>query len=242
MGKLLVVTSGKGGTGKSTVAAGISIALCGLGKKVLLIDMDQGLRCLDIILGVADTTVFDLSDVINGRRPVQEAVVKPKEIEGLALLPAPLYAGNIDKDMFNGFIAETLPGFDYIILDGPAGIDGSWFPPGSQALVVVNPDPVSIRDASFVNLMLEETGINPRMMVLNKFIYRYIKKGLYKNIDNIIDQTGLRLAAVVPHDQQVIVAAAKGMPLLKGKAASAFLRLANRLEGNVVPLPNLKKL
>lgn len=242
MGKLLAIASGKGGTGKSTVAAGLSIALCNLGRKVLLIDMDQGLRCLDILLGVADTAVFDLYDVLYRRKPLQDAVIIPKTVEGLCLLPAPIYKEDIEKGLFDEFFAETLADFEYVILDYPAGIDKSVFPDGSQALVVVNPDPVSVRSASYVNLFLEKLDVNPRLMVLNKFIYKYFKKGLYKNIDEIIDQTGLRLAAVIPYDEQVVVAAAKGIPLQKGRAAYAFFRLANRLEGNVVPLPNLKKL
>ncbi|HHW45493.1 MAG TPA: septum site-determining protein MinD [Clostridiales bacterium] len=242
MGKLLVVTSGKGGTGKSTVAAGLSIALCSLGRKVLLIDMDQGLRCLDILLGVADTVVFDLYDVICGRKPLNAAVVRPVGVEGLDLLPAPIYREDIEKGLFERIISEALGSYDYVILDSPAGLDKSLFPAGSQALVVVNPDPVSVRSASYLNLFLEELGINPRLMVLNKFIYKYFKKGLYKNVDQIIDQTGLRLAAVIPYDEEVVVAAARGIPLQKGRAANAFFRLANRLEGNVVPLPNLKKL
>lgn len=245
MGRLLVVTSGKGGVGKSTVAAGLGCALARRGNAVLLLDMDEGLRCLDSMLGLSERTVFDLGDVLTGSRPVTDALLPVPGYERFSLLAAPLRAGVIQREAVEKLTGSLVGRYDSLILDCPAGIDRGFrfsVPPGSQALVVVNPEPVSVRDAAVVDGILEEMGISPRLMVLNKLEKKRMKKGCFPTVDSVMDLSGLRLAAIVPYDETVAESAAKGEPLDKGRAARAFDRLAARLEGEEAPLPPMRKI
>lgn len=245
MGRLLVVTSGKGGVGKSTVAAGLGCALTRRGRSVLLLDMDEGLRCLDSMLGLSEQTVFDLGDVLREERPLEDALLPVEGYERFFLLAAPLRAGVIDRAAVEALTGRLISRYDDLILDCPAGIDRGFrfsVPPGSQALVVVNPEPVSVRDAAVVDGMLEEMGIYPRLMVLNKFDKKRMKVGCFPTIDSVIDGSGLRLAAIVPYDDGVAVAAAKGLPLEKGRACRAFDRLAARLDGEEIGLPPIGRI
>ena len=245
MGRFLVVTSGKGGVGKSTVAAGLGCALTRRGRSVLLLDMDEGLRCLDSMLGLSEQTVFDLGDVLREERPLEDALLPVEGYERFFLLAAPLRAGVIDRAAVEALTGRLISRYDDLILDCPAGIDRGFrfsVPPGSQALVVVNPEPVSVRDAAVVDGMLEEMEIYPRLMVLNKFDKKRMKVGCFPTIDSVIDGSGLRLAAIVPYDDGVAVAAAKGLPLEKGRACRAFDRLAARLDGEEIGLPPIGRI
>ena len=245
MGRLLVVTSGKGGVGKSTVTAGLGCALARRGRSVLLLDMDEGLRCLDSMLGLSERTVFDLGDVLRGERPLEDALLPVEGYESFFLLAAPLRAGVIDRAAVETLTGRLISQYDDVILDCPAGIDRGFrfsVPQGSQALVVVNHEPVSVRDAAVVGGMLEELGIYPRLMVLNKFDKKRMQAGCFPTIDSVIDGSGLRLAAIVPYDDGVAVAAAKGQPLDKGRASRAFDRLAARLDGEEAGLPPIGKI
>lgn len=245
MGRLMVITSGKGGVGKSTVAAGLGCALARRGRSVLLLDMDEGLRCLDSMLGLSERTAFDLGDVLLDRRQVEDAVLPVEGYEGFFLMAAPLRPGVIQREAVQRLTGRLLDRYDDLILDCPAGIDRGFrfsVPPGSQALVVVNPEPVSVRDAAVVDGLLEDMGIYPRLMVLNKFDRKSMRSGCFPGIDSVMDGAGLRLAAIVPYDQAAARAAAMGEPLEKGRAARAFDRLAARLDGEEVPLPPIRKI
>lgn len=245
MGRLLVVTSGKGGAGKSTVAAGLGMALSHRGHSVLLVDMDEGLRCLDFMLGVSETTLFDLGDVLAGNKTLQEAMQPVFGNPGFLLLAAPAATGMIRQEDMERLSADLCRRYDYVIFDCPAGVDRGFrfsLPPHAQALVVVNPEPVSVRDASVVERLLEEMEITPRLMVLNRFDRGRMKSGVFPNIDSIIDESGLRLAAVIPEDQRLAAAFAAGIEPKKGRALKAFARLAARLDGEAVPLPKPQKI
>lgn len=243
MGKIYAVTSGKGGVGKSTFSAGLSCAFAASGKRVLLIDMDAGLRCLDLMLGVSKSLVFDISDVLLGKS-LEDAVCTVKGFDRLDLLAAPQNEGMIDTFSLAAFAAEVAGIYDAVIFDFPAGINFEHctaLPDTTTHLVVVNPDVVCIRDAAGVCERLSAFSDNVRM-ILNKFDISLIKSGVFANVDESIDRTGIQLVGIVPYCQSVMLAAAKGVPVKRGRAMKAFKRIARRLDGEKVRLPKPKKI
>lgn len=245
MGKITVITSGKGGVGKSTVAAYLGAALAQSGKKVLLIDMDEGLRSLDIILNVSSKTVFDVIDVLNENCSPGEALLSVEKCKGLYLLPAPLKKGEIkDKSDMVSLCGMYSQEFDYIFIDSPAGIgDGFYLSAAAadSALIVVTPDPVSVRDGAVVSQLLKNSDISDIRLVINKVNTELMKKGTFLNIDEIIDQTGCQLIGAVPTDYEIVNCSAKGCLLPESYAKDAFERLALRIMGKRVFLPKLQK-
>ncbi len=243
MGKVFAVTSGKGGVGKSTVSVGLAHALCKQGKRVLLIDMDEGLRCLDLMLGVDDETVFDLSDILMGKE-ISDAVYKVKNQSNLFLIPAPAKLGLIDAYSFKKFADEVTKLYDIVIFDFPAGIDFSLYgclPKGALFLTIAAPDPVTVRDAATVSRMLYEIGCESKL-IINRFEYRLSRKQIFKNVDEIIDTAGLQLVGIIPKSEELALLPVKHTLKSKENAASAFLRIAKRLQGESVPLPKPRKI
>lgn len=244
MNNLFAVTSGKGGVGKSTVASCLAGAAERLGKKTLLIDLDEGLRCLDMMLSLSESVVLDLSDAFNGH-DVNQAIYPVPSHPLIHLLPAPSFYGRIDEDAFGAFIRQAVNHFDIVIVDFPAGIDLRLYkqlPDTTRFLTVCNPDPVSVRDASVVSDRLSEIGKTDNRLILNRFSIDYIKSGVYRGIDDIIDLSRIRLAGVVPTDTAVLLSQAKGQLIKRGKAAKAFTRIMKRLLGEDIPLPKPKKI
>ncbi len=243
MGNVFAVTSGKGGVGKSTVSIGISAAFCALGKRVLLIDMDEGLRCLDLMLGMDKSAVFDLGDILAGKE-FDAAVYACSDIEGLFLVPAPARLGTIDTYAFEKFASFASENYDIVIFDFPAGINLSLYgclPETAVFLTVAVPDPVSIRDAAAVSRALAEKKLYARL-VINRFIYSQSRKYDVKNIDGIIDAASLRLIGIVPESEELTMLSLRHKMSKKGRAAAAFLRIARRLLGEHILLPKPKKI
>lgn len=245
VGKITVITSGKGGVGKSTVAAYLGAALCAQGKKVLLIDMDEGLRSLDIILNVSSRTVFDVTDVLNENCSPTSALLSIEKCDGLYLLPAPLKKGEIkDKSDMISLCGIYSDSFDYILIDSPAGIgDGFYLSAAAadSALLVVTPDPISVRDGTVVSELLKKNGIKDIRLVINKINTELMKKGVFLNIDEIINATVCQLIGAVPTDYEIVNCSAKGCLLPESYAKDAFERLALRIMGKRVFLPKLQK-
>ncbi len=242
MGKIFAITSGKGGVGKSTVSVGLGLAFSKLGQKVLLIDMDEGLRCLDVLLGLDQRIVFDLSDILLGN-DVSDAVYYNEQNPLLHLIPAPLELGKINPEALKAFGEEISKFYDIIIFDFPAGIDFSLYtvlPPKALFLTVAFPDPVTLRDASVVSTKLEGIGLSSRL-ILNCFDYKLTKRKIYNNIDDIIDKSGLQLLGIVPKSRELSLLSVNHS-LKNGKAISAFTRIAKRLLGENILLPKLKKI
>ena len=243
MGKVFAVTSGKGGVGKSTVSVGLGLAFCNKGKKVLLVDMDEGLRCLDLMLGIDKTTVFDLSDIIMGKEP-EEATYQSDIVPNLYLIPAPANVGMLDYFSFTNFALKVQEMFDIVIFDFPAGINISLYsclPKNAQFLTVAVPDPVSVRDAGAVSDALAEAGITARL-IINRFVNKRSGKYRFKNIDEIIDGAALRLIGIVPESEELLLLSLKHKISPRSKALKAFLRISARLEGERLLLPKLKKI
>ena len=241
MGKILAVTSGKGGVGKSSISVGLAVAFARMGKKTLLVDMDEGLRCLDLMLGIDDTAVFDLSDVLLGK-DIEDVCYTTPLAKNLYLIPAPLKYGTVDPEAFENFASKASYLYDVVIFDFSAGLDFSLYkklPKTTMFLTVCVPDPISIRDAAAVSRSLSENDLSARL-IINRFIYRQCKKHGFKNVDNMIDTAELRLLGIVPENDELGVISLTHKLKKRNLAFLACLRIVKRLLGEGTPLPKLK--
>lgn len=243
MGKLLVFCSGKGGVGKSTVAAGMSIAAAAAGHRTLLIETDSGLRCLDLMLGVSDRLVFDLFDVVDGGRDVEDAAVVCDEAERLYLLSAPVNEYDMDPERLADFASQMTEQFDYVLMDCPAGINKDLLaalPKNAGIMIVTNPLEIPLRDADGLRRTVAAKTDAPCYLILNRFCLKDVKKGLSVGIDDAMDMSGLKLMGVVPQDKAVWNMDSRRY--IKSHAARAFSRIYKRIEGQNVALPKAKKI
>lgn len=245
MGIATVITSGKGGVGKSTVTVGLGRALAARGRRVLLVDCDAGLRSLDRMTGVEENLVFDMADVVFARCAPAEAIYPCGETEGLYLLPAP----SLGEDMIRpGVMKKLVPllkrYFDHVLLDSPAGVGSGFRSAASgadRALVVCNPDPVCVRSAGVARELLGKLGVPEMRLVINRFNRELFREtDAYSDLDGVIDGAGIRLMGVVPEDFALAAS------FLQGKSAredspgmKALCRVAGRLEGETIPLSGL---
>lgn len=238
MAKKIVLASGKGGVGKSSLTAGVAIALCDLGLNTLVIDFDIGMGCLDLILASDDTGIFNWGDVISdGCEPMTalRSTIGPK------LLVAPSsfkeqYTVEALKKVIDVYDKE----FDYILFDAPAGVNGGFKLAAAcadEGIIVATPDEVCVRVGLYAGDQLYDMGVKNVKLVINRFIKKLTKKGHYLNIDEVINATYLQLLGVVPEDKKLNYCSVKGMQTLeKSKAQSSFMRIAKRLEGINVSL------
>ncbi len=243
MGELVAILSGKGGTGKTSVCAGVATALAQSGYRVLCIDCDVGLRNLDISLGLADSGALSFLDVLQGGYALEQAPRHPA-YPNLAFLTAPIHtpAEQIDTDAFRGLLTYARWQFDYIFLDAPAGVDAGFRMAAAHAdrcLLVTGASPAAVRDAARVGELLELMGKKDTRLIVNR-----VQKGMFSQlqltVDDIMDTAGLPLIGIVPEDVNVILAAASGVPLLDFKrrtpAATACRNIAKRIQGLPVPI------
>lgn len=247
MGEAIVITSGKGGVGKTTLSANLGTALALLGKRTVLLDTDIGLRNLDIILGLENKIVYDLVDVCEGTCDFKKAAIMDKRYEGLFLIPA---AQTKDKDAVNPLQMKNLVGklkeeFDYIIIDCPAGIEQGFenaVAGADRAIVVAVPEISSVRDADRIIGLLEKHGIDNVKLVINKIRQRMIDSGNMLSIEEMLDVLAIDLIGAVPDDESIIVAANVGTPCVSdtnSKAGEAYRNIAKRVTGEEVPLLDL---
>ncbi len=242
MGELIAILSGKGGTGKTSVCAGLATALAEQGKSVLCVDCDIGLRNLDISLGLSDLGALSFLDVCQGGYTLDQAAVHPN-FPKLRFLTAPMNCPpeGIDREAFAAMVRTARMHFDFIFLDAPAGIDEGFRLAARFAdriFLVTGPDPAAVRDAGRTGEVLERMGKGRVRLIVNR-MSRRIAKALRLTVDDIMDQAGLPLLGVVPEDSEVILAAAAGKPLLRCSdrgAAQACRRIAKRLQGIHVPI------
>ena len=243
MGELLAVLSGKGGTGKTSVCAGIASALAESGARVLCIDCDVGLRNLDISLGMSDSGALSFLDVCSGAYPLERAEKHPLW-PGLSFLTAPMNCGieEIDPVAFGEMLQSARKLFDYVLLDAPAGVDAGFrlvTGAADRFLVVTGAGPAAIRDASRVSDLLELAGRRNVRLIVNR-VDREMLSTVRLTIDDVMDLSGLPLIGVVLEDPNVTLAASFGQPLLRYArrcdAAKAFRRIARRLQGFPEPM------
>lgn len=246
MGRLIAVTSGKGGAGKSSVSVHLATSLSLMQNKVLVVDLDAGMRCLDIMLGVSDRMIFDLNDVLKNNKTIDEAAIKVPSINGkLYFLGAPL-KDRIEPLELAEFVSSATEKFDFVILDFPAGaVDElySALPRYTEMLVVCNADTVSLRDAAIMGTDLRELKFMSIRLVLNRVSFDNMRCGITANIDEVIDSSGIRLIGVVPQSMDVYMSCCSGQALNKKcRAAKAFTRIAKRIMGYDIPLMSYKKI
>ena len=243
MGTSVMITSGKGGTGKTSLTAGTASCLAALGRRVLCIDLDIGLRNLDMVMGLSDRAVMDFSDVMAYRCTLLDAAVEQPEIKGLYLLTAPLTPDGLDVQRFHEVVDEAKECFDYVLMDCPAGLSGGFqlaMNAAARAIVVSAVDPAALRDAQ--RAVAELHALPQLHLVMNRVQPKLMRK-LRTSIDNAMDTAGLPLLGVVPEDEAVTMSAAAGVPLVlatyKG-AAPAYLNISKRILGQRVPLMRIR--
>ncbi len=242
MGELIAVLSGKGGTGKTSLCAGISTALAEMGKKVLCIDCDVGLRNLDISLALCDAGALSFADVYRGGYTLSQAATHT-QYPNLSFLTAPvnLRAEDVDEQAFAKMLRQAKKEFDYTFLDAPAGLDAGFqlcAKHADRVILVTNPEPSAIRDAGRTGQELERMKKNSVRIIVNR-VRKKLLEVTKRTIDDVMDESGLPLLGVVPEDENVTLAAAFETPLLKyGRkgAAAACKRIAKRIQGLPVPI------
>lgn len=243
-GSVITITSGKGGVGKTTTTASLSVALARMGKRVVCIDADIGLRNLDVALGVEEQITNDIVDVIEGRARLKHVLIQDFRLPNLMLLPA---SKERDKNAINEYqmvklCAELKNDFDFVLIDCPAGIDTGFrtaITPADRIIVVVTPEVFSVRDGDRVVSLIE--GINkpaPRLIV-NRFRPQLAKRGDMLDVKGILEILAIELIGVVPEDESAIIAGNRGLPLtwgVRSPAAAAFTSIARRLLGEQIPV------
>jgi len=248
MGEVIVVTSGKGGVGKTTTSANIGTGLALQGKTVALIDADIGLRNLDVVMGLENRIVYDLIDVVEGNCRLKQALIKDKRYDGLFLLPA---AQTRDKDAVSPEqmqkLCESLKeDFDYVIIDCPAGIEQGFrnaIAGADRGIVVTTPEVSAVRDADRIIGLLEANEIRNPMLILNRIRMDMVKRGDMMNLEDVLEILAIDILGVVPDDESIVIATNRGEPAvteLESKAGQAFRNITRRILGEEIPLMNLE--
>ena len=248
MAEVIVITSGKGGVGKSTATANIAVALSQLGKKVVAIDTDIGLRNLDVILGLENKVVFDLYDVISGNCPSSQALVRDNRFEGLYFMPAPQtkVKDDVSAEDIVKLCDDLKDNFEYILIDCPAGIQQGFnnaIASADRALVVATPEVASVRDADRILGLMEEKGLSDSYLIINRLRPHLIHLENVLSINEIVDLLAIDLIGVIPEDESIFIAANTGEPVvadMKSTAGQAFRNISKRLLGEDVPLMDFK--
>ncbi len=246
MGECIAILSGKGGTGKTSVCAGLATALASLNKRVLCIDCDVGLRNLDISLGMSDVLTLSFLDICRGSYSLEKAAHHP-DFPTLSFLTAPVncLAEDVDPESFRALVRQARRQFDYVFLDAPAGMDAGFrLAAGSadRCILVTGSDPASVRDAGRTGQALELMGHASVRLIVNR-IHPKMVRAMGLTVDDVMDNAGLPLLGIVPEDSNVTFAAAFGKPVLlysKKGAPAAFRRIAKRIQGMPVAIPSDK--
>ena len=248
MGEVIVITSGKGGVGKTTTTANIGVGLASLGKKTVVIDTDLGLRNLDVVMGLENRIVYNLVDVIEGKCRLKQALIKDKKYADLCLLPS---AQTRDKDavspeQMRDLIDELRKDFDYILLDCPAGIEQGFknaIAGADRALVVTTPEVSAVRDADRIIGLLEANEISKVELVVNRLRIDMVKRGDMLSCEDVLEILSINLIGVVPDDENIIVSTNNGVPLVgdNSMAGKAYMNICHRILGEEVPYLDLNK-
>jgi len=242
--RVITITSGKGGVGKTTTTANIGTALAMQGKKVAVVDSDIGLRNLDAILGLENRIVYDLVDVVEGQCRLRQALIKDKRLPDLYLLPA---AQTRDKNAVNSVQMEQLcqqlrAEFDFVLIDSPAGIEQGFrnaIVGADEIIIVANPEMASVRDADRIIGLVEAAGKPEPRLIVNRLRSDMARRGDMMDVADVLEVLGVDLLGIVPEDEMIIVATNKGEPIVfekRSRAGRAFLHAAQRIMGEEVPL------
>jgi septum site-determining protein MinD len=248
--RTITVTSGKGGVGKTTATANLAIALAHLGRRVVCIDADIGLRNLDVVMGLENRIVYDLVDVIEGRCKLRQAMVKDKRVSDLYLLPA---AQTRDKTAVSpqdmvALANQLRDSYDFIVIDSPAGIEWGFrnaLAPADEVIVVTNPEAPAVRDADrIIGLVEAEERRVPISLVINRAKPDMIRRGDMLSVDDVLEILSIRLLGVIPEDDQILISSNRGIPItldsVDSPAAEAIRDIARRITGEHVPIYDLE--
>ncbi|MDX9872231.1 MAG: septum site-determining protein MinD [Clostridia bacterium] len=249
MGEVIVITSGKGGVGKTTTTANIGTALASMGNKVVLVDTDIGLRNLDVVMGLEKRIVYDLVDVTQGHCRLRQALIKDKRIENLFLLPAPQTKDKtaVTPEEMKQLSSELQEEFEYVLIDCPAGIEQGFknaIAGAGLAVVVTNPEVSAVRDADRIIGLLEAAELKNPRLIINRLRPDLVKKGDMMDINDMIDILAVDLLGVVPEDDAIVVSTNRGEPAVldaTSRAGQAYRNIAKRIMGQEIPLISLEE-
>jgi septum site-determining protein MinD len=248
MGEAIVITSGKGGVGKTTTTANIGAGLAQAGQKVALIDADIGLRNLDVVMGLENRIVYDLVDVVEGFAKLKTALIKDKRFENLYLLPAAQTRDKtaVSPDQMRDLVGEMKEEFDFVLIDCPAGIEQGFknaVAGSDKAVVVATPEVSSVRDADRIIGLLEAEEKHDPSLIVNRIRPSMVKKGDMMDINDMIEILAIELLGVVPDDEFIVVSTNRGEPAVmnpQSRAGEAYRNITRRLMGEKVPFLKLE--
>ena len=248
MGEVIVVTSGKGGVGKTTTTANVGTGLAKLGMKVVLIDTDIGLRNLDVVMGLENRIVYNLVDVIEGNCKINQAFIKVKGYENFYLLPSAQTRDktSVTPEQMKELTDRLKESFDYVLIDCPAGIEQGFknaIAGADRAFVVTTPEVSAIRDADRIIGLLEAEGITKIDLIVNRVRMDMVRRGDMMSIEDVTDILGIPLIGAIPDEEEIVVSTNQGEPLAGMNSASgqAYLNICKRVFGQEVPLVDMEK-
>ena len=245
--QVIVITSGKGGVGKTTTSANLGASLASLGKSVVLIDADIGLRNLDVVMGLENRIVYHLVDVVEGYCRLSQALIKDKRFNNLCLLPAAQTKDKtaVSPDQMKQLCKDLKQDFDFVLVDSPAGIEQGFrnaVAGADRAIIVATPEVSSVRDADRIIGLLEAESMPAPKLIVNRIRPAMVRRGDMMDISDILDILAVDLLGVVPDDETIVVSTNRGEPAAlspSSKAGQAYRNIARRLLGEDVPLLNL---
>lgn len=248
MGDVLVITSGKGGVGKTTTTANIGTSLAMMGYRVVLVDTDIGLRNLDVVMGLENRIVYDLVDVTHGRCRLKQALIRDRRFESLFLLPAAQTKDKnaVSPEQMQELTEELRRENDYVIIDCPAGIEQGFrnaIAGADKAIVVTTPEVAAVRDADRIIGLLEASELRHPLLIINRIRPRMVKQGNMLDVDDVIEHLAIQLLGIVPEDETIIISTNKGEPAVlndSSLAGQAYRNISRRIVGEEVPFLNLE--
>ncbi len=248
MGEVIVVTSGKGGVGKTTTTANVGTGLAKLDKKVVLIDTDIGLRNLDVVMGLENRIVYNLVDVIEGSCKINQAFIKVKGYNNFYLLPSAQTRDKtaITPEQMKKLTDQLKEEFDYVIIDCPAGIEQGFhnaIAGADRALVVTTPEVSAVRDADRIIGLLEANEIKQTHLIVNRLRMDMVKRGDMMSSDDVVEILAIDLIGVVPDDENIVISTNQGVPLVGQNcmAGKAYMNICRRVAGEEVDFLDLNK-
>ncbi|WP_416236569.1 septum site-determining protein MinD [Thermomicrobium sp. 4228-Ro] len=247
-GRVITITSGKGGVGKTTTTANVGAALAARGKSVVLVDADIGLRNLDIVLGLENRIVYDIVDVVEGRCRLRQALIRDKRLANLALIPAAQTRDKeaVSPEQMKELCRELRQQFDFVLIDSPAGIERGFrnaIAGADEVLVVTNPEVSAVRDADRIVGLVEAAELPPPRLIVNRIDPELVRRGDMLSVEDVLEILAIPLIGVVPADESIVTATNRGEPVAldpQSRAGQAFRDIAARLLGEDVPFQPLE--